>query len=350
MRYFAVIIFCLSTIGVQGQIKNLHVADSLFSAFNYSAAASLYTRLQWGYDSVAVFRRLARCYNKQGDYQSESRTLLRIPADSLTHNDMRQLYYAHSYTQDSMAMETWGRRILQQYPYDADIITSVAADLMQKNKIDSARQLTMRYLETDTTNLNVWRQYAYSCYLLGDYAEAQRSYLKLYRKGWKGLEVSFILGVCYGEMNDANNAYDHLVRANQIKNGRDILILKLLAKNCMKIGMPKESAEYMEQAIELSVPDSLTLFGMYNDLAEAYFYLHDYEHAISAFQKASKCQPTKAITYYNIAQMYSGLKDPVGMANYYKLFLKHSSSLKDTEDNREMIEKAKAFVKNKNKR
>lgn len=98
MRYFAVIIFCLSTIGVQGQTKNLHVADSLFSAFNYSAAASLYTRLQWGYDSVAVFRRLARCYNKQGDYQSESRTLLRIPADSLTHNDMRQLYYAHSYT------------------------------------------------------------------------------------------------------------------------------------------------------------------------------------------------------------------------------------------------------------
>ena len=345
MRYFTVIIFWLFTIGVQGQTKSLHVADSLFSAFNYSAAASLYTRLQCGYDSVAVFRRLAQCYHKQGDYQSEGRTLLRIPADSLTHNDMRQLYYAHSYTQDSMAMEIWGRRILQQYPYDADIITSVAADLMQKNKIDSARQLTMRYLETDTTNFNVWHQYAYSCYLLGDYTEAQRSYLKLYRQGWKGGEVSLILGICYSEMNDDNNAYNHLVRANQMKNGRDVHVLKLLVKNCMKIGMPKESAEYMEQAIGLSIPDSLTLSGMYNSLAEAYFYLHDYEHAISAFQKASKCQPTKAITYYNIAQMYSGLKDSVGMTNYYTLFLKHSSTLKDTESNREMIEKAKAFVK-----
>lgn len=345
MRYFTVIIFWLFTIGVQGQTKSLHVADSLFSAFNYSAAASLYTRLQCGYDSVAVFRRLAQCYHKQGDYQSEGRTLLRIPADSLTHNDMRQLYYAHSYTQDSMAMEIWGRRILQQYPYDADIITSVAADLMQKNKIDSARQLTMRYLETDTTNFNVWHQYAYSCYLLGDYTEAQRSYLKLYRQGWKGGEVSLILGICYSEMNDDNNAYNHLVRANQMKNGRDVHVLKLLAKNCMKIGMPKESAEYMEQAIGLSIPDSLTLSGMYNSLAEAYFYLHDYEHAISSFQKASKCQPTNAITYYNIAQMYSGLKDSVGMTNYYTLFLKHSSTLKDTESNREMIEKAKAFVK-----
>lgn len=345
MRYFTVIIFWLFTIGVQGQTKSLHVADSLFSAFNYSAAASLYTRLQCGYDSVSVFRRLAQCYHKQGDYQSEGRTLLRIPADSLTHNDMRQLYYAHSYTQDSMAMEIWGRRILQQYPYDADIITSVAADLMQKNKIDSARQLTMRYLETDTTNFNVWHQYAYSCYLLGDYTEAQRSYLKLYRQGWKGGEVSLILGICYSEMNDDNNAYNHLVRANQMKSGRDVLVLKLLAKNCMKIGMPKESAEYMEQAIGLSIPDSLTLSGMYNSLAEAYFYLHDYEHAISSFQKASKCQPTNAITYYNIAQMYSGLKDSVGMANYYTLFLKHSSTLKDTESNREMIEKAKAFVK-----
>ena len=345
MRYFTVIIFWLFTIGVQGQTKSLHVADSLFLAFNYSAATSLYTRLQCGYDSVAVFRRLAQCYHKQGDYQSEGRTLLRIPADSLTHNDMRQLYYAHSYTQDSMAMEIWGRRILQQYPYDADIITSVAADLMQKNKIDSARQLTMRYLETDTTNFNVWHQYAYSCYLLGDYTEAQRSYLKLYRQGWKGGEVSLILGICYSEMNDDNNAYNHLVRANQMKSGRDVLVLKLLAKNCMKIGMPRESAEYMEQAIGLSMPDSLTLSGMYNSLAEAYFYLHDYEHAISSFQKASKCQPTNAITYYNIAQMYSGLKDSVGMTNYYTLFLKHSSTLKDTESNREMIEKAKAFVK-----
>jgi tetratricopeptide (TPR) repeat protein len=244
-----------------------------------------------------------------------------------------------------MAMEIWGRRILQQYPYDADIITSVAADLMQKNKIDSARQLTMRYLETDTTNFNVWHQYAYSCYLLGDYTEAQRSYLKLYRQGWKGGEVSLILGICYSEMNDDNNAYNHLVRANQMKSGRDVLVLKLLAKNCMKIGMPKESAEYMKQAIGLSIPDSLTLSGMYNSLAEAYFYLHDYEHAISSFQKASKCQPTNAITYYNIAQMYSGLKDSVGMTNYYALFLKHSSTLKDTESNREMIEKAKAFVK-----
>jgi tetratricopeptide (TPR) repeat protein len=146
-------------------------------------------------------------------------------------------------------------------------------------------------------------------------------------------------------MNDDNNAYNHLVRANQMKRGRDVLVLKLLAKNCMKIGMPKESAEYMEQAIGLSIPDSLTLSGMYNSLAEAYFYLHDYEHAISSFQKASKCQPTNAITYYNIAQMYSGLKDSVGMTNYYALFLKHSSTLKDTESNREMIEKAKAFVK-----
>jgi len=345
MRYFVVIIFWLFTIGVQGQTRSMHIADSLFSAFNYAAAASLFTRLQGGNDSVAVFRRLAQCYHKQGDYQSEGRTLLRIPADSLTHNDMRQLYYAHSNTQDSVGMETWGRRILQLYPYDADITASVAADLMQKNKVEKALLLTKRYLKTDTTNLNVWRQYAYSCYLMGDYGEALRSYLRLYRHGWKSFEVSFILGICYGEMNDAGNAYDHLVRANQMKNGRDVLVLKLLAKNCMKIGMPKKSAEYMEQAIERCVPDSVTMFGMYNSLAEAYFYLRDYGHAIAAFQKASKCQPENAITYYNIAQMYSGLKDPVGMANYYKLFLRHSSTLKDTEDNREMIERARAFVK-----
>lgn len=347
MRYLAVIIFWLFSNSIQGQTRELHTADSLFSDFNYPAAASLYARLQGGSDSVAVFRHLAQCYHKQGDYQSESRTLLRIPTDSLTHSDMRQLYYSHSNIQDSVAMETWGRRILQLFPHDADIITSVAADLLQKNKVDSARQLTIRYLEKDTTNFNVLRQYAYSCYLLGDYAEAQRSYLRLYHNGWKGYEINFILGICYGEMDDANNAYNHLVIANQLKKGKDILVLKMLSKNSLKIGMVKEAVRYMEQAIRLAVPDSTTLFGMYNSLAEAHFYLHDYEQAIIAFTNALKYNPTNPLTYYNIAQMYNGLKDEVNMTKYYKLFLLYSSTLKNTDDNKEMIERVKSFLTDK---
>jgi len=347
MRYFLFILLWLSAYDVQSQTMLRHEADSLFAAFNYAAAATLYAQLQDGNDSVAAFRRLAQCLHKQGDYLKESRTLLRIPSDSLMHNDMRQLYYSYSNTQDSVPMETWGRRILQFFPYDADITTSVAADLMQKNKVDSARLLAMHYLAKDTTNLHVLRQYAYSCYLLGDYAEAQRSYLKLYQNGWKGLEVNFILGICYGEMNDANHAYNHLILANQQKNGKDILILKMLAKNGLKIGMVKEAVDYMEQAIRLAVPDSITLFGMYNSLAEAHFYLHDYEQAIIAFTNALKYNPANALTYYNIAQMYHGLKDEENMTKYYKLFLSYSSTLKNTDDNKEMIERVKAFLSEK---
>lgn len=344
MRYFLFIILWLSAHDVQSQATLWHEADSLFAAFNYSAAATLYAQLQDGNDSVAAFRHLARCLHKQGNYMEESRTLLRIPDDSLTHNDMRQLYYSYSNTQDSAAMETWGRRILQLFPYDADITTSVAADLMQKNEVDSARLLAMHYMAKDTTNLNVLRQYAYSCYLLGDYSEAQRSYLKLYQSGWKGFEINFILGICYGEMEDANHAYNHLVIANQQKNGKDILILKMLAKNGLKIGMVKEAVDYMEQAIRLAVPDSTKLFGMYNSLAEAHFYLHDYVQAIIAFNNALKYNPTNAITYYNIAQMYNGMKDEGNMTKYYKLFLNYSSSLKIDDENKEMIERVKAFL------
>ena len=331
MRYFLFIILWLSAHDVQSQATLWHEADSLFAAFNYSAAATLYAQLQDGNDSVAAFRHLARCLHKQGNYMEESRTLLRIPDDSLTHNDMRQLYYSYSNTQDSAAMETWGRRILQLFPYDADITTSVAADLMQKNEVDSARLLAMHYMAKDTTNLNVLRQYAYSCYLLGDYAEAQRSYVSLYRNGWNGYEINLILGICYGEMGDANNAYNHLFIANQLKRGKYILVLKMLAKNSLKI----------------AVPDSITVFGMYNSLAEAHFYLHDYEQAIIAFTNALKYNPTNALTYYNIAQMYNGLKDEVRMTKYYKLFLSYSSTLKNTDDNKEMIERVKAFLAEK---
>ena len=130
MRYFFFLFIWLSAYGVHGQTKLRHEADSLLSAFNYSAAATLYSQLQSSNDSVAAFRHLAQCLHKQGNYLGESRTLLRIPCDSLTHNDMRQLYYSYSNTQDSVGMDTWGRRILQLFPYDADIITSVVADLI----------------------------------------------------------------------------------------------------------------------------------------------------------------------------------------------------------------------------
>lgn len=344
MKRILFFLMWLSVCNLQAQVKQLHTADSLYLSFNYSAAASLYAQLTGGHDSVVVFRRLAQCYRKQGDYLLENRTLLRIPTDSLTHNDMRQLYYSYSNLQDSVAMEQWGEKILQLFPYDADITASVAVDLMQKNEVEAARNLTMHYLEKDSANFNVWRQYAYSCYLLNRYEEAQRAYLKLNDNGWNSYEVNVILGICYGEQDDADNAYNYLVKANRIKKGKDILVLKMLATNCMKIGKSKEAVEYMEQAINIAIPDSAELFNMYNGLAEAHFNLQDYAQAATAFINASKYQPTRAITYYNIAQMYNGLKDMTNMVKYYKLFLQYSSMLQDTDDNREMIERVKAFL------
>lgn len=125
----------MPTLVASAQTNYRDTADSLFTNYNYSAAASCYLRCENDTDSITIFRKLAQCYRKMGDYKAEQSSLLRIPQDSLLHNDMRQIYYSYSRLQDTVSIDLWGKGILEAFPYDSDITASVAADMMEKGDI-----------------------------------------------------------------------------------------------------------------------------------------------------------------------------------------------------------------------
>lgn len=196
----------------------------------------------------------------------------------------------------------------------------------------------------DSLNLFVWRQYGYSCYLLGEYDNALKSYLKLNEHGWKNYEVNLILGICYGEADNQEKACEYLLVANKLKKERDFTVLKLLADNYLKLCMIDDGTAYLQKAINVALPDSSCIFRLYNKMGEAYFEISDYPKACSAFCNASRMNPDHALTYYNIAQMYNGMKDKENLLKYYQLFLEHSGNLPQNEENIKLIEKVKAVI------
>lgn len=335
----------IATQSVSADANSHNKADSLLANFDYSAAVLYYQQCTSDDDSLRVFRKLALCYRKLGDYKSEISSLLRIvPQDSLQHDDMRQIYYSYSRLQDTISVDIWGKRILKEYPFDGDITASVAADMMQKGDFLSAKTLTRNYLDNDSLNLFVWRQYGYSCYLLGDYETAKNCYIRLYKHGWNNYEVNLILGICCGEMDKRDEAYSYLRAADKLKDGKDFTVLNLLADNSLKLGLAFESATYLEKAISIVQPDSCSMFHLYKKLGETYFETRNYEKACNAFCYASKMNPDHVLTYYNIAQMYNGMKDKENEIKYYRLFLEKSDKLPQNEENQELITNIKSII------
>ena len=145
-------------------------------------------------------------------------------------------------------------------------------------------------------------------------------------------------------MDKRDEAYSYLRAADKLKDGKDFTVLKLLADNSFKLGLAFESATYLEKAISIVQPDSCSMFHLYKKLGETYFETRNYEKACNAFCYASKMNPDHVLTYYNIAQMYNGMKDKENEIKYYRLFLEKSDKLPQNEENQELITNIKSII------
>ena len=118
-------------------------------------------------------RKLASCYRKVGNYTACISCLDKIPSDSINHEDMRMYYYAYLNQNNNDKVSLWGERIAFLFPYDSEIIASLAVHYNGVNKPDRAEKVTKNYIsQCDSTNLYVNKEYAYSLFMQFKYDEA----------------------------------------------------------------------------------------------------------------------------------------------------------------------------------
>ena len=167
---------------------------------------------------------------------------------------MRMYYYAYLNQNNNDKVSLWGERIAFLFPYDSEIIASLAVHYNGVNKPDRAEKVAKNYIsQCDSTNLYVNKEYAYSLFMQFKYDEAIPLYEKLIAQGFDNFESNFILGLCYEDLPDNEKALKYYQKAVQFKsdNATCLFHLALIEK---AFNMDSLSMAHFNQSLEVSLP------------------------------------------------------------------------------------------------
>lgn len=119
----------------------LQQGDSCLSRYDVFHATQYYQNyLEANPSHLGARRKLASCYRKVGNYTACISCLDKIPSDSINHEDMRMFYYAYLNQSNNDKVSLWGERIAFLFPYDSEIIASLAVHYNGVNKPDRAEK------------------------------------------------------------------------------------------------------------------------------------------------------------------------------------------------------------------
>lgn len=313
--------------------QNIH--DTFHAMQFYRASADADTA------NVSVRRKLAACYRKIGNNKACIDNLNRISADSIGHDDMRMYYYSYLNLGNNDEAAHWGEQITGHYPYDSDIVASLASLYNSNNKPELAEQTTKAYItQCDSTNMYVNKEYAYSLFQQLKYDKAIPLYKKLITQGADNYTSNFVLGLCYDGKNDTENAQKYLEKAVKLNDNSSYCLYRLAMTEGTLL-MDSLATEHFKRSLETAIPTS-RLLNTYAKLASLHFINHRYAEAAHAFQLVIAYDSSdKALNYYNAAQMFLAANDHAKADMYLKLFIEKAGVPNADESTKKLIETAK---------
>lgn len=319
--------------------------DSCVSVFDFYHAACYYEILNDTLPSNSVVRKLANVYRRLGRYKDCADILDEIVKDSILYDDLRIKYFAYRSLENADSLILYGDSVIKINSFDAEVVNSLAGYCNANNKAEKAMDVCMKYLQGDSTNMLVLRQYAYASYLLGNYNDALKTYSSLEKRGYDNYESSFIMGISFENLNMYSEAYDYLLKAAKYKEFKDYLSLYHLGKASLAIGVCNEGVDFLQQAIGQLLPDSIAMSVLYTEIANGHFCMHNYQEAAKALESSIVYRPDNALSYYNLANMYGACGKKEKEKLYLKLFVEKSVSWKDDEKKLQLLEEARNKLK-----
>lgn len=238
----------------------LQRGDSCLSRYDVFHATQYYQKyLEANPSHLGARRKLASCYRKVGNYTACISCLDKIPSDSINHEDMRMFYYAYLNQNNNDKVSLWGERIAFLFPYDSEIIASLATHYNGANQPGRAEEVAKNYIsQCDSTNLYVNKEYAYSLFMQFKYDEAIPLYEKLIAQGFDNFESNFVLGLCYENQPNKEEALKHYQKAVQFKSDNATCLFHLaLAEKALN--MDSLSMAHFNLSLEVSLPKDRAL-------------------------------------------------------------------------------------------
>ena len=206
----------------------------------------------------------------------------------------------------------------------------------------------MDYSLKDMHNILVNRAIADAMFLKRDFTAASIWYEGLMEQGDSTFNTLYSAGMCYSQIEDLNRAYKYLQLAF-IKSGMQhfgcAYRLGIVSNDLHSYD---EGLNYLEIAIEMSKPDTAVMKAITLSQGEGYYMTKQYGKAVEAWKRHLDYNPGSVATYYNIANAcYYFLNDQQQAKSYLEKFLQLArKEEKPTQQLKDMIEKAEAFLRN----
>lgn len=192
-----------------------------------------------------------------------------------------------------------------------------------------AIEATEKYREADTTNVVVNRQNAQAYCLSGDYPMAIKRYEYLVGQRDSSFHTYYYLGVSYYATEKFYEVHDMLEIARKY-DPENVNLLYYLGRACAKTSWKKQGIEYLETAIDLSLPKDSAMTRLYKGLRDCCRLGREPAKAIQAAKDQYKYDKTNHKLLYDIAIDYLFMKDNKNATHYLEAFLK--TRPKDTKE------------------
>lgn len=192
-----------------------------------------------------------------------------------------------------------------------------------------AIEATEKYREADTTNVVVNRQNAQAYCLSGDYPMAIKRYEYLVGQRDSSFHTYYYLGVSYYATEKFYEAHDMLEIARKY-DPENVNLLYYLGRACAKTSWKKQGIEYLETAIDLSLPKDSAMTRLYKGLRDCCRLGREPAKAIQAAKDQYKYDKANHKLLYDIAIDYLFMKDNKNATHYLEAFLK--TRPKDTKE------------------
>lgn len=213
--------------------------------------------------------------------------------------------------------------IQEKYPSDYLAAAKLGAINISGSYFDEAIEATEKYRQIDTTNIAVNRQNALAYCLKQDYPTAIRRYEYLVNQGDSSFHTCYYLGISYYAVEKYYEAHDFLEVARKY-DPENVNLLYYLGRACAKTSWKKQGVEYLERAIDLSIPKDSSMTRLYIGMTDCYKMAQMYkEQLVSMKERYQKYDRQNHKLLYDMAHLsFSALKDKKSTERYLEAFLK----------------------------
>jgi tetratricopeptide (TPR) repeat protein len=192
-------------------------------------------------------------------------------------------------------------------------------------------EIARKFLSKDSTNTKILKLNAYCYYLLKNYSDAERWFLKCNEKGDSSLFCYRYTALSFFMQEKYDTAVKYFLKAFEIDTSDAEMAYYVGASAYKSYSTNTDTGVYyFNKAVALEKHHLQFLSIVYSEMAEAYNNIFQSDTALYMLRRAHEIDPLKKSVLFKTAYQYDyWLKDKVTATKYYQQYL--DSKPKNTE-------------------